>query len=89
MPYCRLTLEVNAEPPNEASMAFHLGRGFVEVGTLGDDGKAVALLTEGAAVSEPLPGAPAHLTRMWEGDRFTASLGMEMVEVGTDAPTCG
>lgn len=28
----RLTLEVNLEPPNEPSVAFHTGRGFVEVG---------------------------------------------------------
>ncbi len=45
-PYSRLTLEVNAVPPNEASMAFHLARGFIEVGTLGDETKAVALLTK-------------------------------------------
>lgn len=28
----RLTLEINVEPPNEQSLAFHLRRGFVEVG---------------------------------------------------------
>ncbi len=27
-----LTLEVNIEPPNEASLAFHAGRGFAQVG---------------------------------------------------------
>jgi len=28
----RLTLEVNLEPPNEQSLAFHTRRGFVEIG---------------------------------------------------------
>lgn len=44
--YSRLTLEVNAVPPNEGSLAFHASRGFVQVGTLGDDTKAVALLSK-------------------------------------------
>lgn len=44
--YSRLALEVNTVPPNEGSMAFHLARGFVEVGTLGDDTKAVALMVK-------------------------------------------
>lgn len=30
----RLACEVNVEPPNDASLAFHTGRGFVEVGRL-------------------------------------------------------
>ncbi len=45
-PYSRLTLEVNAVPPNEASLAFHVARGFVEIGTLGDETKAVSLMTK-------------------------------------------
>lgn len=45
-PYGRNTLEVNTEPPNEVSMAFHLGRGYLEVGTRGDDHAQVALLAK-------------------------------------------
>jgi len=43
-----LLLEVNVEPPNEASLAFHAARGFVEVGTLAHDGgaKVVRLLAK-------------------------------------------
>jgi len=42
----RLTLEVNAEPANPASLAFHAGRGYREVGRLGSPGKTVSLLTK-------------------------------------------
>jgi uncharacterized protein len=42
--YGRLTLEVNLAPRNEASLAFHDRRGYVEVGQLGDDGHLVALM---------------------------------------------
>lgn len=44
-----LLLEVNVEPPNEPSLAFHASRGFVEVGTLSHDGgtKVVRLLAKG------------------------------------------
>lgn len=46
-PYRRLTLEVNSIPPNDASMAFHVNRGYVEVGRLDDgEGKQVALLSK-------------------------------------------
>jgi predicted GNAT superfamily acetyltransferase len=41
-----LTLEVNAEPPNPASLAFHAGRGYAEVGRLGSPGKTVALMAK-------------------------------------------
>ena len=43
-PYGRLSLEVNLVPPNEASLAFHARRGYVEVGQLGDDEHRVSLM---------------------------------------------
>ena len=39
----RLALEVNLVPRNDASLAFHASRGFVEVGRLGDDDHLVSL----------------------------------------------
>ena len=45
-PYGRLALEVNLEPPNQASLAFHRGRGFLEVGTLGPAGHRVSLMAK-------------------------------------------
>jgi predicted GNAT superfamily acetyltransferase len=42
----RLTLEVNVDPPNEASLAFHAGRGYVEVGRQLSKGIEVALLAK-------------------------------------------
>ncbi|WP_421117934.1 GNAT family N-acetyltransferase [Aquihabitans daechungensis] len=44
-----LLLEVNIEPPNHPSLAFHASRGFAEVGTLAHDGgaKVVRLLAKG------------------------------------------
>jgi uncharacterized protein len=42
--YGRLTLEVNLVPRNDASLAFHDRRGYVEVGQLGDGGHLVALM---------------------------------------------
>jgi predicted GNAT superfamily acetyltransferase len=42
----RMALEVNLVPPNPASMAFHLRRGYVEVGRLGDADHLVVLLTK-------------------------------------------
>ena len=44
--YGRLTLEVNLEPPNEASLAFHTARGYAEVGRLGDPDHLVSLMTK-------------------------------------------
>lgn len=45
--YGRLTCEVNAEPPNEASLAFHAHRGYVEAGRLThDSGKVTAMLVK-------------------------------------------
>jgi predicted GNAT superfamily acetyltransferase len=39
----RMALEVNLDPPNHGSLAFHDRRGYVEVGTLGDPGHVVSL----------------------------------------------
>ena len=44
--YGRLALEVNLEPRNDASLAFHAGRGYVEVGRLGDDAHLVSLMSK-------------------------------------------
>jgi predicted GNAT superfamily acetyltransferase len=40
----RMALEVNLVPPNDASLAFHRSRGYVEVGRLGDEDHLVSLL---------------------------------------------
>jgi len=49
-PHGRLTCEVNAEPPNHASLAFHAARGYVEVGRLTHadprGGKTTAMLSK-------------------------------------------
>jgi predicted GNAT superfamily acetyltransferase len=42
----RLALEVNLVPRNDASLAFHQRRGYVEVGRLGDDDHLVTLMTK-------------------------------------------
>lgn len=42
--YGRMTLEVNLVPRNDASLAFHQRRGYVEVGRLGDEQHLVSLL---------------------------------------------
>jgi uncharacterized protein len=44
--YQRLALEVNLLPRNEASLAFHERRGFIEVGRLGDDSHLVSLMVK-------------------------------------------
>jgi predicted GNAT superfamily acetyltransferase len=41
-----LALEVNIDPPNAPSLAFHRARGFVEVGVEGSDDHRVVLLTK-------------------------------------------
>ena len=43
-PYERLCLEVNVEPRNEGSLAFHAARGYVEVGRTGDDEHLVSMM---------------------------------------------
>ena len=43
-PQGRLTCEVVAEPPNRESLAFHVGRGYREVGRLAQDGGKVAAM---------------------------------------------
>jgi uncharacterized protein len=43
-PYGRLCLEVNLAPRNDASLAFHQARGFVEVGQFGDEAHLVSLM---------------------------------------------
>ena len=43
-PRGRLVLEVNIDPPNEPSLAFHRRRGFVEVGQQGPAGHRVSLM---------------------------------------------
>ena len=48
----RLALEVNVDPPNEPSLAFHRARGFVEVGTLGPQGHQVALMVKELGAGE-------------------------------------
>lgn len=48
-PYGRLALEVNSEPPNEASLAFHRSRGFVEDGELAVGDKKVVMMSLEAA----------------------------------------
>jgi uncharacterized protein len=40
----RMALEVNLVPRNDASLAFHRARGYVEVGQLGDEDHLVSLL---------------------------------------------
>ena len=42
----RLVCEVNLEPPNQVSMAFHRRHGFVQVGEQPVDGKIVAMLVK-------------------------------------------
>jgi predicted GNAT superfamily acetyltransferase len=43
-PYRRLDLEVNLVPRNDVSLAFHAGRGYVEIGRLGEHDHVVSLM---------------------------------------------
>ena len=45
----QMTCEVNIDPPNESSMAFHRRMGFGQVGTKLDGSKTVSLMTKGLA----------------------------------------
>jgi predicted GNAT superfamily acetyltransferase len=40
----RMCLEVNLIPRNDASLAFHASRGYIELGRLGDDEHLVSLM---------------------------------------------
>lgn len=42
----RMTLEVNVDPPNLGSLAFHEGRGYVELGRRGEAGHVVSLMAK-------------------------------------------
>ena len=42
----RMTLEVNVDPPNQGSLAFHERRGYVEVARLGEPGHVVGLMAK-------------------------------------------
>jgi hypothetical protein len=44
--YGRMALEVNLVPRNDASLAFHASRGYVELGRLGDEEHLVSLLAK-------------------------------------------
>jgi predicted GNAT superfamily acetyltransferase len=47
VPLGRLVCEVNLEPRNDASIAFHDARGYVEVGKLADDtGRVTSMLAK-------------------------------------------
>lgn len=48
-----LCLEVNLEPPNEPSLAFHRRRGYVEVGRDGATGHLVTLMAKQVAPARP------------------------------------
>jgi uncharacterized protein len=57
----RMVCEVNLRPANEASLAFHIARGYVEIGRLEHPGgKVVALLTKelAAPTGQPPLGLP-------------------------------
>ena len=53
-----LALEVNSDPPNPASMAFHTGRGYAQVGERDFDGHRVAMLVKALR-----PGQPGQAVR--------------------------
>jgi predicted GNAT superfamily acetyltransferase len=58
----RMVCEVNLHPPNEASLAFHSSRGYVEVGRLEHPGgRVVALLKKELAAQAHRP--PVRLPR--------------------------
>lgn len=44
--YGRMVLEVNLDPPNEPSLAFHRKRGYVALAELGEPGRKVVLMVK-------------------------------------------
>jgi len=76
----RLACEVNIEPPNEVSAAFHRRQGFTQVGTqwVADGTKRVALLEKG--LRRATPGRLEDLK--WVGPAVAAKL----EAVGVQAP---
>lgn len=54
--YGRMVLEVNVEPPNEPSLAFHRARGYADLAELGDAGKKVLLMEKPLRFAEPAVG---------------------------------
>ena len=59
-----MTLEVNVDPPNPPSLAFHAGRGYVEVGRGGPDDHVVSLM------AKELGSAPHWLTPWAKMERW-------------------
>lgn len=57
--YSRMVLEVNSEPPNLPSLAFHERRGYVAVGELGDTKRVSLLSKELRPGVSPTPAAGA------------------------------
>lgn len=45
----RMCLEINLDPPNHASLAFHRGRGYEQVGTGGEPGHILAMMSKNLA----------------------------------------
>ncbi len=45
-PFGRMTLEVNVDPPNHGSLAFHEARGYAVLGRRGEPGHVVALMAK-------------------------------------------
>jgi predicted GNAT superfamily acetyltransferase len=59
-----LALEVNSEPPNPVSMAFHAGRGYQQVGEREFDGHRVAMLVKSlVAAPSGQPDQPGQAVR--------------------------
>jgi phenylacetic acid degradation protein PaaD len=73
--WSRLALEVNAVPPNEASLSFHARRGYEPVGEREEPGgKRVRMLAKPVAWHEAV-------RRMWAEDHASRGLGMELEAV--------
>lgn len=75
-----LLLEVNCDPPNEPSLAFHAARGFEPVGELGGVGRRSRMLARECRW-------PESVVRMWADDRASRELGMELLAVGPGRAT--